>query len=105
MWTWVVELTNEVLDFLYRLQLTLVSLISDLFLTILTQILIGVRFIIDSVVSLFSVVDISEYFDWLPVDAVNVMSLVGLPQMMTMIVSALGIRLILQLIPFVRLGS
>jgi len=41
----------------------------------------------------------------LPADVLNVMSLLGVGTAVTIISSAIGIRLVLQLIPFVRLGS
>lgn len=41
----------------------------------------------------------------LPGEVINVLGLLGIGQAATIIVAAIGIRLILQLIPFTRLGS
>jgi hypothetical protein len=41
----------------------------------------------------------------LPGKTIEVMSAIGVTQALTLIVAALGIRLVLQLIPFTRLGS
>lgn len=49
----------------------------------------------------------SHASDWsiMPPEIVNVMQLSGLAVAIPIIISAIGIRLVLQLIPFVRLGS
>jgi hypothetical protein len=41
----------------------------------------------------------------LPADILNILGLLGFGQCMGIIAAAIGIRLVLQLIPFVRLGS
>lgn len=41
----------------------------------------------------------------LPAELINVLGLLGIGQASVVIVAAIGIRLVLQLIPFVRLGS
>lgn len=41
----------------------------------------------------------------LPSEVINVMSLLGAGTAVTIISSAIGVRLVMQLIPFVRLGS
>jgi len=45
------------------------------------------------------------YVNSLPVEVLQMMSAVGLTQAVGIIVVAIGIRFLLQLIPFVRLGS
>lgn len=41
----------------------------------------------------------------LPPEVIEVMSAIGLTQALSIVISAIGIRLILQLVPFTRLGS
>lgn len=41
----------------------------------------------------------------LPAELINILGLLGVGTAITIITSAIGIRLVLQLIPFVRLGS
>lgn len=44
-------------------------------------------------------------FGALPAEVLNILGLIGVHQAIVIIVAAIGIRLVLQLIPFVRLGS
>ena len=47
----------------------------------------------------------SQWWGGLPAEIMNMLGLVGFGYAMAIIVSAVGIRLVLQLIPFTRLGS
>lgn len=47
----------------------------------------------------------SEYINGLPSDVTNVLGLVGLGEATVIITGAILVRLVLQLIPFTRLGS
>lgn len=53
----------------------------------------------------FSSFGVSALFGSLPPDLVALMAYIKFPQAVGMIITALGIRVLLQLIPFVRLGS
>lgn len=53
----------------------------------------------------FSVFDPSRYWASIPADVINVLALLHLPQCVGIIVAAATVRFLLQLIPFVRLGS
>lgn len=44
-------------------------------------------------------------FGSLPAEVMNILGLLGVAQAIAVIVTAIGIRFVLQLIPFVRLGS
>jgi Protein of unknown function (DUF2523) len=61
------------------------------------------------VITTLNAVDLSgiDVSGWgsLPADLINVLGLIGVGQASAIIASAIGVRLILQLIPFVRLGS
>lgn len=48
---------------------------------------------------------VSEAFDQLPATLVNVLWVLGLPHALVLVTIAIGIRLLLQLVPFTRLGS
>lgn len=41
----------------------------------------------------------------LPAEVINILALIGVGEATTIIVAAIGVRLVLQLIPFTRLGS
>lgn len=49
--------------------------------------------------------DPQTYYSIIPPDVVNMLGVIGVTQALSIVVSALIIRMILQLIPFVRLGS
>lgn len=67
--------------------------------------------LLDVVVSALAEVDTSSIdssaFVWngLPGEIINILGLLGVGQASAIVVSAIGIRLVLQLIPFTRLGS
>jgi len=67
--------------------------------------------LLDVIVSALSAVDTSSIdssvFVWngLPAEIVNILGLLGVGQASLIVVSAIGIRIALQLIPFTRLGS
>ncbi|HHX8562865.1 MULTISPECIES: DUF2523 family protein, partial [Vibrio] len=50
-------------------------------------------------------VDMSQYMTSIPPTVSWVMAAVGLPQCLSIILAAITVRLMLQLIPFTRLGS
>lgn len=67
--------------------------------------------LLDVIVSALSEVDTSaiddKIFVWdgLPAEIINVLGLLGVGQASLIVVAAIGIRIVLQLIPFTRLGS
>jgi hypothetical protein len=58
-------------------------------------------------VSAIDVSGISAAGGWgsLPAEVLNILALLGIAQATAIIVAAIGIRLVLQLVPFTRLGS
>ncbi len=85
--------------------LTLFDIIKDFLFFILETLLEVVQLILNGLGSLFNAMNFAQYISAIPPDVSNIMGLMGLGQAMTMIVGAIGIRVVLQLIPFVRLGS
>lgn len=67
--------------------------------------------ILDIVISAVQSIDVSVFdgveANWgsLPGEIINVLGLLGVGQASTMILGAIGLRLLLQLIPFTRFGS
>jgi len=102
---WVVDLFNTLLEFLYRLVMSLVDMISDMFLALFEQMLEAAKGLISLVSDMLAPVDISQYLTGFPSGVAWVMAQIGLPQALAIIILAITIRLLLQLIPFVRLGS
>ncbi|MBF9000485.1 VSK receptor [Vibrio nitrifigilis] len=105
MWDWIVELFNDLLEFFYKLFLSLVDALKDLFAWVFDQIFDLIEVVISYIMTLFAPFDLSELTDSIPSTAAWVLSNIGLPNCLVLIATAIGIRLVLQLIPFTRLGS
>lgn len=102
---WLVDLFNKLLEFLYQLLLTLFDMLKDIFLWIVEQVMNAVNMVLPSVFALFAPVDMSQYMTSIPPKVAWVFAAVGVPQCLSIILAAITIRLLLQLIPFTRLGS
>jgi hypothetical protein len=105
MFDWLAETYNDFVDFLYRLLLSLIDMLKDLFIWILEQLMLVGKLLLDGVGSLMSGLDIASYFSLIPPETGYYLNILGVSQAMGMIVACLGIRFLLQLIPFVRWGS
>ncbi|MCG6330885.1 DUF2523 domain-containing protein [Vibrio alginolyticus] len=102
---WLVDLFNKLLVFLYQLLVSLFNMLKDLFFWAVEQVMDMVNMLLSGVFALFSPVDMSQYMTSIPPTVSWVMAAVGLPQCLSIILSAITVRLMLQLIPFTRLGS
>lgn len=105
---WFLATINSLLNWIYSLLksfvFTLVDAFHDLFCWLFDQILSLLVSILHSI-DITQLPVISDYVSALPPSLLSVMGLLGAGQAMSIIVVAIGIRLLLQLIPFVRLGS
>ncbi len=70
----------------------------DLFMTVIDS-------LIGTAIAAFEPIDITQYMTGFPPEAAWVLGQVGVPQALIMIASGISIRLMLQLVPFTRLGS
>ena len=61
--------------------------------------------ILNGMGSLFAGLNIAQYFSSLPTEVLYFANVCGIGQCLGMIITSVSIRLILQLIPFTRLGS
>lgn len=102
---WVIDLYNKLIEFLYRLILSLVDMLKDMFFWCIEVLFEAMTFVITKVMSLFGVIDMSQFVGSIPPEMAWMFSAIGIPQCLAMITTALGIRLLMQLIPFTRLGS
>ncbi|MDO6580581.1 DUF2523 family protein [Photobacterium sp. 2_MG-2023] len=105
MFDWIVILFNMLLEFLYRMLLSGLEMLKDLFYLLFEQILAGAKMLAGSIANLLAPINLSQYLTGLPTEIGWVFGQLGLPQAIAMIITAITIRLILQLIPFTRLGS
>ncbi|MBO0210715.1 DUF2523 family protein [Vibrio sp. Vb0877] len=102
---WLVDLFNKLLVFLYQLLVSLFNMLKDLFFWAVEQVMGMVNMLLSGVFALFAPVDMSQYMTSIPPTVSWVMAAVGLPQCLSIILAAITVRLMLQLIPFTRLGS
>lgn len=102
---WLKDFGNWLLDILKTMANTLLTMFKDAMLFIFEQIMILLTFILDSMGDLFSGLDITSYMSGIPSGTAWVLAQIGVGQALSMIVGAITIRILLQLIPFVRLGS
>lgn len=102
---WLIDLFNKLLEFLYQLLLSLLDMLKDLFFWVVEQVMNAVNMILPTIFALFAPVDMSQYMTSIPPTVAWVFAAVGVPQCLSIILAAITIRLLLQLIPFTRLGS
>lgn len=102
---WFVGAFNDFIDFLYRLLLTLFDMLKDIFIWIMEQLLNLGQLLLSGMGSLLSGLDIASYWSLIPPETGYYLNVLGVSQAPGMIVTALSIRFLLQLIPFVRWGS
>lgn len=105
MFDWISDLYQKLLDLLYSIYISIHDLLFDIPLYLFDEIFkLGTR-AIQSILQMFEPFDISQYLTFIPPEVSWVLSMVGFPQCLSIIASAIVVRLILQLIPFTRLGS
>lgn len=105
MFDWVRDLWDSLVNFLWSLLLSIFDALKDLFIWLFSMIMDLVIFIIDGLGSGLSALDITQYITALPDETRQILLLTGVSDALVILTSALLIRLLLQLIPFVRLGS
>ena len=102
---WFVDRWNDILDISYRLLLTVFDFLKDLLFWFVESLLDLVIFAIDGMGNMFNGLDVTQYINALPPETKQMLALTGISDAMTMVVACIFIRILLQLIPFVRLGS
>lgn len=90
------------LDVFKQIFIDMWNLVTDMFCWVLDSALSLASSIVSAITVPF---DPGTYYAMIPAEMANVLGLIGIPQAISMIVAALAIRFLLQLIPFVRLGS
>lgn len=102
---WFISVWDNFIHFMKSLVLTLFDMLKDVFYFILESLFGLVQVALDGMGHLFNGMNFAQYISAIPDDVSNILGLLGVGQAMTMIVGAIVIRVLLQLIPFVRLGS
>jgi len=101
---WLYSAFIEVLQKLESVVLSVFDMIKDFFLWSLDQ-LLGLAVTVLSAISMPLSWNPSQYISALPNEVTNMLGLIGLGECVSIITTAIIIRLGLQLIPFVRWGS
>lgn len=99
------ELWNRLVDFLWRLVLSVFDFLKDFFFWCIDKLLEFVIVVLDSLSGLASGLNPLVYIDAIPTETKYIMQITGFNEAMGIIVAALGVRFLLQTIPFVRYGS
>lgn len=94
-----------ILELFKQLAITIFDVVADVFLFVLDSLMFAVITLFNGFVDLLEFLNFSEYYDYLPSDFVDAAGALGLGQVFTIVLSAHAIKIILQLIPFVRLGA
>ncbi len=102
---WLIDFGNWLYDIAYSAVSTVGVLLENVLLTILDGFFIVGLLALDGVGAMLQPFGIQDLFSSLPPDVRGMMNAIGLPEALGMIISAITIRLFMQLIPFVRLGS
>ncbi len=102
---WFIDLFTNLKEFLLSLFASLAEVFKISVYWLFNLLMNIVDSLINVVMTLLSPIDISQYMTGFPSGAAWVLGQIGVPQALVMIVASLGIRLLLQLIPFTRLGS
>ena len=99
------DVFKAITDFFKIMLLTALDMLKDLFFFIFDALMSLMVALLSGLGSLFSALNFTNALDGMPSEVLNIIGLVGLGQCMAFIVTALIIRITLQLIPFTRLGS
>ncbi|WP_032827041.1 MULTISPECIES: DUF2523 family protein [unclassified Pseudoalteromonas] len=102
---WFANTWNELKTFLYSLVLTVQDIMKDIGIFFFESFMDISLLAIDGLDSFFAGLDVASHINGLPSGVTYYASALGLSQAMGMIIIAITIRMLLQLIPFVRLGS
>lgn len=103
--TWLQDIWDSFIVWGESLILTLWDMFKDALLFAFELVLEIVGLILEGMGTMFAAMDLTQYIDGIPPEVANVMGLIGLGQAVGLIITAIGIRIVLQLIPFTRLGS
>ena len=106
----VVEKIGDFIEWLFKLFPRLVeaffTMLKDVFLWCIEQILSLVSYLLDGITGFDSIIGAAgSIWSGIPPEALQVMQAIGLGTALGIIGTAILIRIALQLIPFVRLGS
>lgn len=96
---------NTIVDFFDQLYETAYDMLTDVLIRFFSMGMDLIITIVQGLDSLFQQIDVTNLLSDLPPEVINMMGLIGLGKCLGLIGIAITIRITMQLIPFVRLGS
>lgn len=102
---WFQDRWVEFKEFMWSLVLSVFDMLKDLFYFMFESIMDLSLLAMEGLDQYFDGLNITAYLTNIPSNVAYVLNAIGVPQALTMIMTAITIRLLLQLIPFTRLGS
>lgn len=101
---WFIESWESIKDFFKSCINTTLDMLKDLFYFIFETVMdVGIELL--NGIGLLLNFDPQTYFSAIPANVANILGLIGLGECLAIISSAIVVRIMLQMIPFVRLGS
>jgi hypothetical protein len=102
---WLAQKWNQFVDYLYQIFTSAVDFLKDFLWWVIDNLFGAVMFVIDTLSTPFTALNPLQYLTAIPPETLYYMNICGFNESIVMIITALLIRMTLQLIPFVRLGS
>lgn len=99
------EIWNTFVDFLWRIILSIFDFLKDFFYWCIAKLFEVVILFLDLLSGLATGLNPLIYINAIPPETKYMMQITGFNEAMGIIVAALGVRFLLQTIPFVRYGS
>ncbi len=102
---WLAGRWNAFIDFMWRLVLSIYDMLKDFFFWMIEQLMSVGVYILDAMGYMFNGLDVAQYFSAIPPETSHMLLITGFSEALGMVTTFLGIRIIIQMIPFVRWGS
>lgn len=100
-----IDFGNWLYEILYAMVATVGVMLYDLLLFIMSGFFALGRLALDGVALTLNTLNLAQYMNFLSPEVKAWLVAIGIPEVIGMVITAITIRLILQLIPFTRLGS
>ncbi len=105
MLSWFADRWNDFIDFMYRCILTVTDALRDTLIWLFDSTFNLLIYAVDGLGSMFNGLNFTQYMALIPDETKQILAITGISEAMTMVITCIIIRILLQLIPFVRLGS
>lgn len=100
-----IDFGNWLYEILYAMVATIGVMLYDLLLFIMSGFFALGRLALDGVALTLNTLNLGSYMTFLSPEVKSWIIAIGIPEAIGMIITAITVRIILQLIPFTRLGS